>query len=116
MSNTRQVFPLDFGNEILGSCTDPNFAMIWSNVLRAQREKEQEWIEKLREMGIAGARPDDGWVDRVGNTVSWQYPYFTDKLLPGALVALGSWEKYRIIKLTGVEVSGFGLQRWRFVG
>ena len=83
-----------------GSVEGNAFQSLWGQVCRDSHEREQQWIRGLRAAGIKAAHPDDGWVNRKDNTVSFQYPQFNDGVKDGDLIALGWPDKYRIVRVT----------------
>lgn len=94
---------------------DPKIAKLWEDICNDQQKRHDEWVEYLRGNGIAAAHPDDGWVDRENNTIQFAYPGFgRNNIKIGALVALGNYKKYRIVKIIEEEELLGGFKRWKF--
>lgn len=70
-----------------------------------QRMLAQEggWVTRLRAAGVKAAHPDDGWVNRDRNTVRLEYPRFNDRPQVGDLIALGVPDRYRLVRVTGLD-------------
>lgn len=67
---------------------------------RADAQRQREWRRELAERGIIVAHPDDGWVDRERDTVTFCYPSMQVRTpQPGDLVALGRPEEWRLVRL-----------------
>lgn len=62
---------------------------------------ERAWVDQLRAEGIKAAHPDDGWVKRAENKVHLCYPQFNDGLGVADLLALGTPEKWRVVRVVG---------------
>ncbi len=73
-----------------------------------------EEIVKKNNNGVKASHPDDGWVDRKENYVQFCYPQFIESIEVGDEVALGDFDKYRVVKIVSVEKSGFGLAKYYF--
>ncbi len=85
------------------------FIDLWIENERKRAEEKKLWIEELRSKGIKAAHPNDGWVDRINNTVKFAYPQFNDGVEIGDLIALGtSYEDIRIVKVINIETSMIG--------
>jgi hypothetical protein len=79
---------------------DKAFAERWAEICDEHKKSESAWIAGLRAAGVKAAHPDDGWVDRDANTVTFAYPQFNDGAQAGDLVALGyHFGKTRIVRL-----------------
>jgi hypothetical protein len=74
---------------------------------RLAAAEQREWVARLRSEGVKAAHPDDGWVDRDANKVHLAYPDFNDGLTIGDLLALGSCEAARIVRVTGTSELGW---------
>jgi hypothetical protein len=89
----------------LRSCVsgDPEFVMRWIEIVDKSEREEKLWIEELRKNGFKAAHPNDGWVDRENNIITFAYPQFFDNADVGDLVMLG-WpsdtDRLRPIRLT----------------
>lgn len=89
------------------------------DIATTMEQQQAEWIAALRDAGVKAAHPDDGWVDRVENTVYFCYPQFDDGVGIGDLIALGwpQWRskkpKHRIVRVIGRTCGQFQ-QRWSF--
>lgn len=92
------------------------FAARFARISAEYEETERGWVANLKAQGIAAAHPQDGWVDRKNNTVHLAYPQFaeTEKLKPGARIALGQFNKFRIVEIIRKEEDVFGMIWWRF--
>jgi len=94
---------------------------IWA-FAQAAREMEAEqdrWVAGLRAAGVKAAHPDDGWVDRVANSIILCYPQFNDGAGVGDVIALGSppgsfGERTRLVRIIGKRVGTFGNTYWSF--
>jgi hypothetical protein len=65
-------------------------------------QEQKNWIENLRKKGYKAAHPNDGWVDRDENIITFMYPQFFDNAKVGDYVMLGWYfdeGKLRSIKL-----------------
>jgi hypothetical protein len=96
-----------------GSAAGNHFLGVFAQCQREMEEEETVWIAKLRAEGVKAAHPDDGWVDRKGNTVHFAYPQFNDGAGVGDRIALGNAEEYRIVTLTG-QAGSVLFNRWTF--
>jgi len=85
-----------------GHCKSNNMehVSLWNQIATERKENELKWIEELRAQGIKAAHPDDGWVDRKINKVSFCYPQFNDGVFIGDIIALGTYEEWRLVKVT----------------
>ena len=77
------------------------FIEVWVEVLQKEHREKHVWIKQLREQNIKGAHPDDGWVDRENNILSPCYPQFWDRPIYGDRIALGTPQKFRIVRILG---------------
>lgn len=77
--------------------------------------KERQLIAKLIQNGIKAMHPDDGWVNRETNEVTFTYPQFNLGVNIGDKIALGWTEDdIRIVKIIGIKESLFGLIYYQF--
>ena len=83
-----------------GSPEGDKAVVLWAEICTKQHKTQLDWIADLRTHGIKAAHPDDGWVDREKNYVSFTYPQFFDGLNDGDFIALGWPDKYRIVRVT----------------
>lgn len=97
--------------EMIG-CVSGRDAGSFIAICQEAQKKEDIWIEKLRESGVAAAHPDDGWVNRKENSVHFCYPIFDDGVIVGEKIALGDADKFRIVEVCGRK-SGI-LNYWFF--
>lgn len=85
---------------------NPSVVKSWINSCEESKNKQQNWINKLRKNGIKAAHPDDGWVDRINNKIHFCYPHFNDGAKVGDLIVLG-WhfneKKQRVVKIIREE-------------
>ncbi len=95
--------------DLIGLATgNPAFVSSWDAGCRADHVNERLWIAKLRNLGIKAAHPDDGWVDREENKLTFAYPQFNDGVEVGDLVCLGwAGQRSRVMKITAVKRSDF---------
>jgi len=70
--------------------SSPEIAAHWGGIIEQGRNDERRWIEELRGQGFKAAHPNDGWVDRERNVLTFCYPQFNDGAGVGDLVMLGS--------------------------
>lgn len=78
---------------------DISFVETWNKVVDKQNVDRAEWIAYLRKNGVKASHPDDGWVNRNINQVTFSYPQFDDGVSVGDYIALG-WEwKWRLVKV-----------------
>lgn len=97
-----------------------NFHVEWVKIGIERKREQDEWIATLRAQGVKAAHPDDGWVDRMENSVFFAYPQFNDGAQVGDLVALGwpQWDcirpQHRIVRLIGFLPGMVFKDRWLF--
>ena len=90
--------PVVTGN---GSDAANEFLRIHARVWKEHYKKQDSWIIFLRrELGAKAAHPDDGWVNRDKNIVSFAYPHFDDHPEVGDIIALGQYYEYRLVRVT----------------
>lgn len=65
--------------------------------------KNQEWVNKLKDLGIVAIHPDDGWHHREEHTFSLSYPYIDLGVKVGDMVALGSYDKFVVVIVTKIS-------------
>lgn len=84
-----------------GHCKSNNMehVSLWNQIVTERKENELKWIEELRLQGVKAAHPDDGWVERDINQVTLCYPEFNDGVSVGDIIALGSYDKWRLVKV-----------------
>jgi len=92
------------------------FAETFAQIMFDNRRLKEEWIAKLRLKGVKAAHPNDGWVDRTANTVTFSYPDFDDGVGLGDVIALGwpqrgSWRLVKVVEVLKrpifwLEISG----------
>lgn len=68
---------------------DPSFVSKFHEICDQRQHENDEWIAKLRAQGFKAAHPNDGWVDRTANVVTFCYPHFNDCATTGDKVMLG---------------------------
>lgn len=90
----------------------------FADVYRQMREDDRAWIARLRAEGYKAAHPNDGWVDRKKNIITFCYPHYNDGAKAGDLVMLGwSCERWnRPVRLLGpaTGLAGGNWGRWFF--
>lgn len=82
---------------------DAEFIHRWNESGKNHIERRRSWKNEMAIKGCRIAMADDGWVDRVRNTVS--PPTYADmhmECLPGDLIALGGPDKWRIVRCLAV--------------
>ena len=91
------------------------FYELFAKAQAEYNQREREWVVRLREEGIKGAHPDDGWVNRESNEICFCYPQFNDDAGVGDRVALGNHERHRVVRLTDARRGLFtDLKYWKF--
>ena len=100
-----------------GACqsNDIDFINNYNKILYSQNDNRRNWIEQLKNSGVKAAHPDDGWVDRENNIVIMCYPYFNDELSIGDILALGDWNSHRLVCITNMQYSVFGICCYHFI-
>ena len=96
------------GGEVVssnGSKAADGFVDTYARICQEAEDRKREWISTLRFKGVKAAHPDDGWVDRVENSVILAYPQFNDGVHIEDLIALGDPEKWRIVKILEIKES-----------
>jgi hypothetical protein len=88
-----------------GSVIGDQFISLWHQTCIESYEKENKWIEYLKSKNIKASHPDDGWVNREKNYIQFCYPHFKENIQIGDFIALGSYRKYRIVKIIKIEKS-----------
>lgn len=93
------------------------FVNHWRRVCDDLERAHRAWIARLRAEGVKAAHPDDGWVDRIRSTVTLSFPDFNDGAATGDLVALGSHDHHRLVRIVEVLPPSWMMdcERWRFV-
>lgn len=100
-----------------GSAAGERFVAAYAEACRASRVAMDAWLQSLRERGVYTASPDDGWVDRAEN--SWTPPSYANMIGPigvGTEIVLGTPRAFRIVRVTEVRTSTFGITRYFFDG
>jgi hypothetical protein len=84
-----------------GHCKSNNMehVTLWNQIVKERKENELKWIEELRAQGVKASHPDDGWVKRDINQVTLCYPEFNDGVSIGDIIALGTYEQCRLVKV-----------------
>lgn len=92
-----------------------DFVSTMRQVATDMEQSQAEWIAQLRAEGVKAAHPDDGWIDREKNTVTFCYPQFNDGAGAGELVALGWYDRHRLVRLVRPVRQWFGgSPTWEF--
>lgn len=109
---------VDPETQIKMSTKDRKIADLWVTLLSQTKTEEKKWVAALKKAGVKAAHPDDGWVNRATNVVTFVYPQFYTHLAPGDIIALGRPDKYRLVKIIEqAETSPIDLCqmiKWRF--
>lgn len=92
---------------------EARFMANWYSAKEEMDLAEKEWIEKLRSEGVKASHPDDGWIDRVNDIANFCYPHFDDGVDVGDVIALGSYDEYRYVKVT-YRILGWGECKYKF--
>ena len=97
---------------------DAKFVMLWAEICRNQELEKAEWVDMLRSNGIKAAHPNDGWINRERDYLTFQYPQFNDGADIGDLVMLG-WpstkeDKLLLVRLTKKHKSLFSVDSFDF--
>lgn len=91
-------------------------ADVWTDICRPAQRSHNEWVVMLKANGVKLAHPDDGWVNRSENYIDPSYPSFDLNPQSGDLIALGTYEKYRLVRVTEIGLWGMGqYKRYHFV-
>lgn len=98
------------GIEVSGNA---EFVRHFATVFRDFQQRTEDWIARLRAMGVKAAHPDDGWVNRERKSVFLAYPYFDDGVQCGDLIALGLHTDWRLVKVVS-EVNRLFLKKMWF--
>lgn len=87
-----------------GLCHSNNSNLIdtWNKIVAERERKTKEFCNYLISVGVKALHPDDGWVDRKKNTVFLSYPSFKLDIAVGDKIALGNYEKYRIVEVVEI--------------
>lgn len=87
-----------------GLCRSNNFSLIdsWNKIVAEREQKTKEFCNYLISNGVKALHPDDGWVDRKNNTIFFCYPKFKLDIAVGDKIALGNFEKYRIVEVVEI--------------
>ena len=88
----------------------------WRGAARERASAEADWLAQLARADVGLAHPDDGWVNQEEGTVKFAYPslHRRDPAV-GVLVALGTPERWRLVRLTEERKQILGASRWAFV-
>lgn len=77
-------------NQMEGLCRGaPEFVDAWVKIVRQGRDEERAWVHDLIEQGYKAAHPNDGWVNRKDNILTFCYPQFDHDAGVGDRVMLG---------------------------
>lgn len=87
---------------------------VYDKICEDNKNKKLKWIDWLRQGGIKAAHPDDGWHERDKGYFQFSYPYFNDGVKEGDMVALGDYEKFIVLVVTGIDKSFFGMTRYKY--
>lgn len=87
-----------------GLCHSNDFSLIdtWNKIVAEREQKTKELCTYLISIGVKALHPDDGWVDRKENTVFLSYPTFRLDIFVGDKIALGNYEKCRIVEVVEI--------------
>jgi hypothetical protein len=78
---------------------DGSFVRAYDRICREEKQKETEWIKKLRAFGIKAAHPNDGWHEKEHQEVTLCYPRFNDGVEIGDQIALGDPDVFVVVKI-----------------
>ena len=82
---------------------DAKYVALWAQICMERQQKRDEWIKEMRDSGVEAAHPNDGWIDRDIQRITFCYPHFMDGVEVGSLVALGDEDDWIIVRITGEE-------------
>lgn len=82
---------------------DAGFVSLFKKVEADHNRRTELWIGHLVDYGVKAAHPDDGWVDRENNEVSFAYPYFNLRPSVGDTIVLGDCSKCRIVQVDSIR-------------
>lgn len=82
-----------------------DFVERYDKICQDNSNKEQEWIKRLKELGIKASHPDDGWHKREEYYFQFSYPHFNDDPQIGDMVALGDHESFRVFIVDDIKYS-----------
>ena len=111
---------MDFGHEMYSSydrlweSKNKGFLINMEKIKRDSENKKNIWVEWLKEGGIKGAHPDDGWHNREECYFSFSYPYFNNGVDIGDMVALGDYNKFRIFIVRDIKKTMFGKYKYYY--
>lgn len=80
-----------------------------ADTMASNNRSQQAWLSRMREAGHACVHPDDGWVDRRANKVTFCYPVLFRRPKVGDTAILGDFRKWRVVRLTSFDP-------WRYLG
>ncbi len=75
------------------SSGNDDFIIGYNQICKQYELDKDKWIQELREQGFKASHPNDGWVDRDRNIVTFAYPHFDDGARVGDKVMLGWYSK-----------------------
>jgi hypothetical protein len=102
-SDDRATYAYGDGGSITGPASVVASAIAFE---QSERAKEQAWADDLIRRGVKAAHPDDGWVNREENTVTFAYPRFDHSPAAGDVIALGDPDKFRLVRVTDTRYWG----------
>lgn len=87
-----------------GLCRSDNkeFIDVWNKSQEDYRINLNNLIIYLKSIGVKALHPDDGWVDRKENYITFTYPRFLMNIEVGDKIALGDVDNYRIVIVTDI--------------
>lgn len=92
--------------------TGQEFANLFIQAQIDSRKTETFWVDRLVAAGVRAAHPDDGWVDRVNNSLLLVYPQFNLGVGLGDEVVLGWPDKYRLIRIVAKQQLYISVRYW----
>ena len=104
----RTIFTGPNGEMVSG---DAGAVATYARICREMEDEKSLWIDGLRRDGVKMAHPDDGWVNRTENRLMPCYPQFDDRPGVGDIIALGSPDKWRLVRVIKIEPALFHRDR-----
>ncbi len=81
-----------------------SFMDCFNESVRTNRELTEDWIKKLKSLGVKASHPNDGWIDREKKIAFFSYPHFNIGVDLGNKIALGTHHSFIIVEVSKVEV------------
>lgn len=86
-----------------------NHAAIWIDIQTRSKQLESLWVKQLLEIGVKATMPDTGWIDKTKNEIiSLCYTKIKRDIYIGDKVALGEFQKYRLVEIRYIRTDRDG--------